>query len=189
MKIYFIGSISGRAQYEENYKKIVEIFEKLDVEVLNESVLDIDFKQIEDVSFEEEAEYYEQVNDWINQADVVLAEVSHQSTSVGHEITLALSKNKPVVAISAKEEYPIIFKGIKNDRLQLIKYALDNLEKKLSAALKTASEVQDTRFNFFISPQHQNYLDWIAKNRKIPRSVFLRRLIDEHMKKNKDYGG
>ena len=70
-----------------------------------------------------------------------------------------------------------------------MQYNFNNVEEELRLALDYASESQDTRFNFFISPNHQNYLNWIAKNRKIPRSVFLRRLINAHMENNKEYSG
>jgi hypothetical protein len=49
------------------------------------------------------------------------------------------------------------------------------------------SDTQDVRFNFFISPQIGNYLDWVSKNKRIPRAVYLRRLIEEDMKNNKEY--
>jgi hypothetical protein len=45
----------------------------------------------------------------------------------------------------------------------------------------------DTRFNFFISPKIGNFLDWIAKKKKLPRAVYLRKLIEDDMDKNKEY--
>jgi len=62
-----------------------------------------------------------------------------------------------------------------------------DLEEILKMACGEAKEQMDTRFNFFISPLHQTYLDWIAKHRKIPRSVYLRDLIERDMAQNKEF--
>ncbi len=187
MKAYFTASISGKDEYESNYKAIFSTLEKMNVEMLSDHILVTKTGDVDQITLEREVEFYRKLNHWLNQADVVVAEVSHSSTSVGHEITLALSKNKPVIAMCVKEKKPLIFRGIKSERFQLLEYDIDDFENQLAEALEIASEVQDTRFNFFISPRLQSYLDWIAKNRQIPRSVFLRRLIEEHMRKNKDF--
>ena len=62
-----------------------------------------------------------------------------------------------------------------------------SVEEALKLALDYASDQMDTRFNFFISPKHGNYLDWISKNKKVPRAVYLRRLIEKDMDENKEY--
>jgi hypothetical protein len=64
---------------------------------------------------------------------------------------------------------------------------LAELGKEIPMLLDFASDQQDTRFNFFISPKHQNYLDWIAKYKKVPRSVYLRELIETDMANNSEF--
>ena len=187
MKVYFVASVSGKNKYEEYYSKIIEVLENLDVELVANHVLEAQSQALETVSRDEEKEFYSKLKKWINEADVVVAEVSHRSTSVGHEVSLALSKNKPVIILHLEGKTPTVFKGIDSDHLQLVSYTPETIESELKYALDYAQENRDTRFNFFISPRHQNYLDWIAKTKKIPRSVFLRQLIDRHMEENEDY--
>ena len=57
----------------------------------------------------------------------------------------------------------------------------------VASALDYVSSAQDVRFNFFISPTIGLYLDWISKNKRIPRAVYLRKLIEEEMRENKEY--
>jgi hypothetical protein len=45
------------------------------------------------------------------------------------------------------------------------------------------------RFNFFVSPKILTYLDWVGQKRMIPKSVFLRNLIEREMKKDRDFKG
>ena len=73
------------------------------------------------------------------------------------------------------------------DLLLLAPYNDGNLETVLADALDYASSHQDVRFNFFISPAIGNYLDWISKEKKIPRSVYLRNLIEKDMEENEEY--
>jgi hypothetical protein len=81
---------------------------------------------------------------------------------------------------------PIFLRGRQEEKLLILSYNNKNLEEVLESAVDYASEQQDTRFNFFISPQIGNYLDWVAKQKRVPRAVYLRRLIEEDMKKNQD---
>ena len=54
-------------------------------------------------------------------------------------------------------------------------------------AIEKAREKVDVRFNFYISPEIGRYLDWISQRKKLPRSVFLRGLVERHMHADKEY--
>jgi hypothetical protein len=73
--------------------------------------------------------------------------------------------------------------------LILKEYRSDNMEKIIWDSLKEAKGLIDMRFNFFVSPKILNYLDWIGRKRMIPKSVFLRNLIEREMKKEKEFKG
>jgi hypothetical protein len=118
-----------------------------------------------------------------------VAEVSYPSTGVGFQLTHALEGGKPVLALHVEEKTPVALLGKPSDKLILGAYSLGEIEKILPELIKEAKEQMDVRFNFFISPRIGAYLDWISKHRKIPRAVFLRRLIEENMKKNKKFSG
>jgi len=53
--------------------------------------------------------------------------------------------------------------------------------------LHYANKQQDSRFNFFINPKLLAYLDWIARSKRLPRAVFLRKLIEDRMKQDVEY--
>jgi hypothetical protein len=63
------------------------------------------------------------------------------------------------------------------------------MEKILWDSLKEAKCLIDMRFNFFVSPKILNYLDWVGHKRMIPKSVFLRNLIEREMKKDREFKG
>lgn len=190
MKVYFISTVDGNKPSPNNHQLIRDTLIKLEAELLGDvNTPSASAKDSKKTTTTNNNKLYEQVQHWIGQADLVIAEVSSQSIRVGHEAALALAKNKPVILLHQPNKKPDYFKEMEAERLQLIEYSFENLEEKLKQAITQAYEQQDTRFNFFISPSHQAYLDWIALNRRIPRSVFLRRLIEQHMVQNEEYQG
>lgn len=186
MKIYFVGSIAGKDKYGPNYKKIVEAAKELGHKVL-EDTLRPNTEEVYNITDEEKVDYYRCVLNWIKESDVVVAEASHPSIGVGFEISTALEKGKPVIVLYAEGQAPHFLEGLESEKLLLIKYDFEDLKKTLGDSLQFASEQADIRFNFFISPKISNFLDWMSKEKRIPRSVYLRRLIENDMNKNTEY--
>jgi hypothetical protein len=97
---------------------------------------------------------------------------------------MALNMGKGVIALYMKNKYPFLLGGIQSDRLVIEEYAPKNVKEVLKMAFDQLTEQMDVRFNFFISPSIGAYLDWVAKTKKEPRAVYLRKLIEEDMKKS-----
>lgn len=189
MRIYFTASLHGKKEFGDNYKKIVETMAKLGHKVFSEHIVNFEKPSLGNLSKEEAKKNYGKILGEIKKGDVVVAEVSTQSLSVGHELTEAISLNKPVVIMYTGDNRPGLLFGSTYDKLQMCEYKSENLEVKVREALEEATKHTDVRFNFFVSPKILNYLDWVAQKRMIPRSVFLRNLIEKEMKKDKDFKG
>jgi hypothetical protein len=131
--------------------------------------------------------FYRHTIDDLKKADICIFEASVPSLAIGHLISMAIEMGKPVIALYKAANIPFFLTGLDDEKIQVIQYELENLKDELSTAIEYASDLQDTRFNFFISPQIGSYLDWVAKNKRVPRAVYLRRLIEEDMRGNKEY--
>ena len=81
----------------------------------------------------------------------------------------------------------LLFEQLKELDSSLREYNGLDLREVIKRSLEYLSEQMDTRFNFFISPKIGSYLDWIAKKKKTPRAVYLRKLIEKEMKENKEF--
>ncbi len=187
MKVFFTASLTGKKHYLDNYKKIVDLLKKEGAEVISDHIFLKERSEVERESLEERQEYQKKFRQWINESDLVLAEISYPSTGVGYQITYALEKGKPVIALHVESKVPIALEGGSPNKLLVSPYSLDELDEIIPDLTEEAKNQMDVRFNFFISPKIVTYLDWISKNKKTPRAVFIRRLIEEHMKKNKEY--
>ena len=188
MKIYFVGAISQKEKFGASYKTIIETLETMGAVVQHEHISTTTMDEIANESDDDRVKYYKQALRRIAQADLVVAEASFPSTiNVGHEITLALEKGKPVIVLY-KEGYDSFFlNGLVSDKLFMVEYTEENLAQLTKDSVEYARDQTDTRFNFFISPKHMAYLDWVAQTKRIPRSVYLRQLIEQDRDRNESY--
>ncbi len=187
MKVYFSAAIAQKEKFGKAYEEIVATIKELGHEVYQDTT-EVSLEEAINKSDDERVDYYKKVLKWIAKADMVVFEVSFPSTlHIGHEISLALDKGKPVIALYQKGFEPSFFLGKEDDKLFWSIYEPGNLKKDIKFLLETASQSSDTRFNFFISPKQVQFLDWVAQSKRIPRSVYLRQLIEDDRKQNPEY--
>lgn len=187
MKIYFSAALLYKDKRGKTYKRITDYIQKHGHTLLSYG-MEKDLFDIKKQRSDEFKDHYKSVLKWMNQADLIIVEASFPSTMhIGHEISLALEKSKPVIVLYEQGFSPFFLEGADKERLILAEYTEDNLEDILLDNIDYAASQQDVRFNFFISPAIGNYLDWISKEKKIPRSVYLRSLIESDMEENDEY--
>jgi len=187
MKVFFSASWSARDKYGEIYKRIVEILEKQNFQVYDETKVlkSVDYFSLTD---KEKKISYRQMIKEMDKADFSVFEASWPSTiHTGHKITLSYWKNKPVIAFykEGKGNEPILFRGIESKKVLWIEYNEGNLESKLLEAIEKAKKMLDLRFNLFIPRNLMAYLDWATKDVGVNKSEYLRMLIEKEVKKKK----
>ena len=188
MKIYFTSAVSNvKSDVREKYDQIIAILEELGHSVIAQHLPGKDAAVISKQTDAEAIAIQRKMSKWKKQADLVVVEATTPSFGVGQEIAEALTDNRQVVALYQKGSKPHILLNQGQESLYLVEYTDQNLKKVLTDYLDYARANSDTRFNFFISPQIGTYLDWISRKKKLPRAVYLRRLIEDDMKLNKDY--
>ena len=187
MKVFFLSTPRGMDKLGDNYQKIYDSISKLGYENVSNFIVEVEPEAFYKGAEEDRVKHYKQMVDDVKRSDVVVFETSTNSLAVGHMVNLALSMGKPVVALYVKDNMPYFLSGLVDDKLQLLEYKNDNIQELLGEALNYATGQADTRFNFFVSPSIVNYLDWVSQQRRIPRAVYLRRIIEDDMRSNKDY--
>ncbi len=100
MKVYFSGAISGGREKVYDYQKMVKQFEKCGGEVLDKHVADPNLSATgDDMS---PKKIYERDIKWIEECDIVFADVTIASLGVGYEISYAENLGKKIYAIYEK---------------------------------------------------------------------------------------
>lgn len=188
MKVTFVASHSQSTELGEFYSRIKKLLDDRGYVVYSGTLFDSKKSEqyIDDQKKREE--WYKESIAKVRESDVVVVETSYPSTAnVGHELTYALDLGKPVIALYKSGRDPFFLRGRVDDKLTILPYTTYDLEQVLANAFDYALATQDVRFNFFISPQIGRYLDWVAQKKRVPRAVFLRKLIENEMQVDKDY--
>ena len=183
LRIYFTASIAAKDKYLSNYRKIVQILESKGHEVVSEHIMSETESHIRMKSREDRLGFHAQLEKWIHSCDFIIAETSFPSISVGYEISLALHVGKPVLVLYSEGDPPSLLAIHKDDKLVCEKYQPDSLESTITDFLHYMQGKSDLRFTFFITPRIATYLEDVSKKEKLPKSVYLRKLIEQDMEK------
>jgi len=100
LKIYFACSISGGRQDEKIYQKLVRVLLSMGNEVPTAHIAETGIEEID--ALEEPGDIYQRDVDWIDDSDLLVAEVSTPSHGVGFEIGYALDQGMPVLCLYNK---------------------------------------------------------------------------------------
>ncbi|MBC7766984.1 nucleoside 2-deoxyribosyltransferase [Arenimonas sp.] len=101
MKIYFAGSIRGGRDDKQIYMDIISHLQKHG-EVLTEHIGSASLTSMGEGGVTD-SYIYERDMEWLNQADVVVAEVTQPSLGVGYELGWADGK-KPIICLYREQE-------------------------------------------------------------------------------------
>lgn len=182
MLAYFTASIVGKKYHLNKYRQIVDFLKQKGVQVVDEHILDVSEKDIQIQSKEKRLAFHRQLEEWVNTADFLVAETSFPSISVGYEISMALDRGKPVLILYSEGDPPSLFAYHENEKIVSEKYTLETLPAIITDFLRFVKGEADTRFTFYISSKQAAYLAKTAKKNRVPKSVYLRTLIDKDMK-------
>ncbi len=104
MKIYLSGAIRGGRKMQPIYKQILNHLQDnhtiLTYHVASENVQEMENSM-------NDTEIFTQDIKWLNECDVVIAEISIPSLGVGYELAYSLIQGKPVLALYDENFLPI----------------------------------------------------------------------------------
>lgn len=194
MKVFFHAYIRCPENYLDYYQKIYHAIEELDYQHVSNFIIKTDSKAfLQKLDRGGERGHASRVNIYTNtlmhikKADIVVIEISMHSLSSGYLMHEALDHEKPVIALYHEGFDPYYLVNMTKEKLQYVEYNSTNIKSQLKKALDNANKMIDVRFNFFITPQIINYMNWTCNTRRISKSDYIRNLIMTDMRKNRDY--
>lgn len=187
MKVFFTTTPRIKKDFPKVIDSVYDSLENLGHTLVYPYLRDLDVSEFYKFNSEKTPAYYDEILDAIRKSDVVIFEGSMHSIGVGMLIKEAMEQGKGVVVLHLRDNFPFFLGGIRDERFVISEYRQEDIKGVLESSLNYISGKMDVRFNFFISPEIGSYLDWISKHRRVPRAVYLRRLIERDMKENKEY--
>lgn len=181
MKVYYNASLTGKQAYEKNYRLINKAIEDTGAQIVKAPVFGTEktsvMSQVIKTGKTHFVDYYTNLQKWIKQADICVFEVSYSSTSIGHEIAMALHGSKPVIALRVSDApRNIILNTINDSRLQLVDYSPADVNQVVCNALEYANGQLDQRFTLIMPASLISYLDSVS-TQGVSRSEYIRNLI------------
>lgn len=183
MNVYFTASIVGKKKHLSNYLKIIKLLKSKNFSIISDHIINTTESQIHFETKEERLNFTRQLEKWISSCDFMIAESSFPSISVGYEISLALKLGKPALILFSEGHAPSLFAHHKDEKLVCEKYTSKTLQDIIDDFLNYIQGTEETRFTFFITPKIALHLEEISKKEKMPKSVYLRKLIERDMMK------
>lgn len=190
MKIYFSATITDDEQYKSSYKQILNILKQGKHDIYEYGSDQLDTSKILSQSDDEILKIYRELDKFLKQADVYIADISLPSVAIGYEISQAIVMRKPVLAlINEKSSFQPLatIKGNKSRYLELEKYNVDTLPKILKDFMKKSKKKLDSKFILIVSPEIDSYLTWSSQENRIHKAQIVRDAIEKVMNKDTEY--
>lgn len=184
MKIGLLSSHRGQKQFEKEHEAIVEYFERKGHEVIHS--LHTTLEQLLPLNYIEREAIFMQFFQELETCDIVFAECTTQSTQVGFGLSYLRSKGKPIVLMTLRDAMQDM--GPKGDlysnveNLLVTEYSLGTLSQDLNEALSYMESRIDKRFTIIFPSHLLAKIEEQAKKKKMPKSVYIRQLIEEDLR-------
>lgn len=188
MKAYFTAAIARSPDQSAHYMGIIDHIQHLGHSVSSahttaaKPTIDQDDRKTV-------LDFQEKVEKWIHDCDFMIADVTYPSVSVGYEISHALRLNKPVLVFYEKNGPPSLLRFHENDNMATEHYDPRTYKESIEHFIRTIERKVETKFIFLITPKIAEFLNDIALKEKIPRSVYLRKLIERDMPNHDFHNG
>src|SRR3989338_326449 len=97
MKCMFVASIRAKTEYKDAYKKIVNALRDGGNQVISDHVLATSQEELNKMTNGNNTVFHKKILQNVKISDVVIAECSHQSLSVGYLLSYAVEQGKPTI--------------------------------------------------------------------------------------------
>lgn len=186
MKIYFTASTSESAKKIEKYRSIIQFL--TDLGHVNTNYVHFPKDSPEYLKAEEilrETNVYDYQTSIINKSDVLLADITNPSITVGYQIDYAINRKIPIIAIYKKNKnfrLPVVLTHTHFGLLDIQKYEdSDDLKAILKSSIENI-KAGTIKFNFYINLQLHNYLTRRSEAENRSKSDVIREILESEIK-------
>lgn len=188
MKISFAASIRGQKQYNKNYKTVIDYLTNDGHLVYHTQLLSEE--KLSSLTVSQRTKIFQNFYKCINKSDLFIAECSFPSINVAYEISYAIQQGKSVIILHLKNKDGSVLELrdpiFSSENISIYEYVEKSLVNVLESALEYIQPQLDKRFTIILSPQLMTRLNKFSKEKKIPKAVYIRQLIEKDLLRFKD---
>lgn len=190
MVVYFNASVLGKKKYLEEFRLIVKTIKKLGHNLFSDQIMDRNYKILNQMTNSQHEADFQKVRNEIQKSDVMVVESTFPSVGVGYIMSIALQMYKPVLILYQTIPHGLLI-GDPNRLLTIKRYSKknpDQLKKIIETFMKKSRfRLLKRRFNFMIDKVQDDFVEWLSKKLAISKADYVRQLIDEKLRKDKEY--
>ena len=193
MKIYFTCSTAEFNRYKTIYFAIRD-FLVSEGHTLTRDWLERTRRKIDsgDDDIKDIKEIYQANMRAIRDADLVIIEDTVSNFSTGHQITVALQKQKPTLVLWSEPKHrhfkQTFIQGVDSEYLQVAEYKQQEFKSIIAGFVKRYEHAkQRNRFHLVLSESEREYLDWAQYNRGESRTEVIRKLLRKEIESDGVY--
>lgn len=192
MKIFFTCSTKNITKYAGYYRairdEIIALGHKINRDWIDYSI-NIAQRNTPDMP---PYSIYKDVMTAIYTADVIVVEATVKSMSLGHQITYALERGKPILILTLgeknKKTEKLFVEGSESKDLITVSY---KNKKEIKDILKNFLDKYENksikRFNLVLTGAENNYIEWASFNYKKTKTEIIQDSIDKILEKDITY--
>ncbi len=118
----------------------------------------------------------------IAKSDIVIAECTYPSVHVGFEISHAIQQGKEIIMLKSKNAPPDVMTSDQlnlNKNIYIYEYTKETLFRIIQEALECNPIKKYQKYNVLFPTEMVNKLNQISKKKNLPKSVYIRQLLEE----------
>ena len=136
--------------------------------------------------------HYEDVVAAIMTADAVVVDSTVPSMAMGHQVTIALQNDKPVLLLKlkkkGKEPERLFIEGSNSKNLEVYEYSTPvEIKKIITEFLKKYEDKPKKRFNLVLTGSLNNYLSWVSFYYKKNKTALIHEAVENMLEKDSQY--
>ena len=192
MIIFFSCSTKDILKYKNFYRQIGDSIKNLG-HTINRDWIDksIEYAEKSSPDVPPPSVYWE-VMSAIVTADLVIVDATVASMSVGHQLTFALQKMKPVLLLQYTKDnediQELFISGAKSPMLMIKRYSsVEEIKPIIKEFIRKYESKSKTRFNLVLNRAQDSYIQWAAFNYKKSKTEIIQESINEKMEKDKAF--
>ena len=193
MKAFFTCSTESIEKYAGNYRAIRDGITGLG-HTINRDWIDYSINLAErDISQSPSHTFYDDVITAILTADVVVADATVQTMTLGHQVSYALQNNKPVLLLSKKDNQKksgekFFIEASRSKYLNICEYvSISDIHKILKNFFKKYENKPKKRLNLILSGAINNYINWASFYYKKTKTDIIHEAVEKAAERDSLY--
>lgn len=192
MTIFFTASTKDLLSHKDCYLEIRNTIKSLGHSLSRDWIddsIDKAQKGVEDIPH---VSLYQDVMSAILIADLIVVDVTERSMSIGHQVTFALDKKKPVLLLLNSKENSAVndlfISGTQSPYLQIKCYSRkEDIKPIIQSFINKYESKSKSRFNLVINKALDTYIEWAAFHYKISKTEVIHNAIQEKASNDRNY--